>query len=64
MGPAPIYSLRSLFMCIPLSHPCPDINIADIPLIMSHTMDNIIQLAVDSANWATYYDRLQFTLEA
>jgi hypothetical protein len=64
MGPAPIHSLRSLFARVPLSHPCLDSNIIDTPHIMSNTMDNTIQLAVDGANWATYRDRLQFALEA
>ena len=64
MGPAPIHSLRSLFARVPLSHPCLDSNVINTPYIMSNTMDNTIQLAVDSANWATYHDRLQFALEA
>jgi hypothetical protein len=63
MGPVPIHSLRSLFVCVPLSHPCLDSNIVDTSHIMSNTMDNNIQLAVDGANWATYCDKLQFALK-
>jgi hypothetical protein len=64
MGPAPIHSLRSLFVHVPLSHHNLDSNVVNTPHIMSNTMDNNIQLAVDGANWATYRDRLQFMLEA
>jgi hypothetical protein len=64
MGPVPIHSLRSLFARVPLSHPCLNSYVVNTSHIMSNPMDNNIQLAVDSANWATYHDRLHFMLEA